>query len=60
MNDKQLKDFITVATGRGRVVRSSPITEQDRAIAMAVVRNRADLAKMTAKQRKAAILRGSW
>ena len=60
MNEKQLKDYIAVATGHARVVRSKPPTEQEQSIALAVLRSRAAIARMSAKQRRAAILRGSF
>jgi hypothetical protein len=58
MNEKQLKDYIAVATGHARVKHSAPPTEQEQSIAMAVVRNRAAWGKMSPSQKRAAILRG--
>jgi hypothetical protein len=58
MNEKQLKDFIAVATGRARVKHSKPPTEQEQSIAMAVVRNRAAWNKMSPSQKRAMIIRG--
>jgi hypothetical protein len=58
MTKEQTENFIRVATGRARVVHSKPATEQEQAIAMAVLRNRAAWNKMSPSQKRAAILRG--